>query len=85
MHGTSLLSTRGQFEPVLLPKVSKNDDEELCFLKKFGFSVISTYGPTPYAQSIWSTLSWPLKVKKPNLGHPSVISTCSTQKCAPYQ
>ena len=30
MHGTSLLSTPGH---VLLPQVSKNDDEELCFLK----------------------------------------------------
>ena len=33
MHGTSLLSTPGKFEPVLLPKVSKNDDKEHCFLK----------------------------------------------------
>ena len=33
MHGTSLLSTPEQFGPVLLPQVSKNDDEELCFLK----------------------------------------------------
>ena len=35
MHGTSLLSTPGKFEPVLLPKVSKNDDKEHCFLKWF--------------------------------------------------
>ena len=28
MHETSLLSTPDQFEPVLLPYVSKNDDEE---------------------------------------------------------
>ena len=27
------VSTPGQFGPVLLPKVSKNDDEEHCFLK----------------------------------------------------
>ena len=32
MHGTSLLSTPGQFEPVLLLYVCKNDDKELCFL-----------------------------------------------------
>ena len=35
------LTTPGRFGPVLLvyllPQVSKNDDEELCFLKKFGF------------------------------------------------
>ena len=31
MHGTSLMSTRGQFGPVLLPYVSKNDDKELGF------------------------------------------------------
>ena len=37
MNGTSLLSTLGQFGPVLLSYVSKNDDKELCFLKKFGF------------------------------------------------
>ena len=37
MHGTSLLSTPGQFGSVLLPKASKNDGEENCFLKKFGF------------------------------------------------
>ena len=37
MHGTSLLSTLGQFGPVLLFQASKNDDEENCFLKKFGF------------------------------------------------
>ena len=39
MHGTSLLSTPGQFGPVVLPYVSKNDDEEHCFLKWFGFSL----------------------------------------------
>jgi hypothetical protein len=33
MLETSLLSTQGQFGPVLLPLVSKNDDEEHCFLK----------------------------------------------------
>ena len=27
----------GHFGPVYLSQVSKNDDEELCFLKKFGF------------------------------------------------
>ena len=32
MHGTSLMSTPGQFGYVLLPSVSKNDDEEHCFL-----------------------------------------------------
>jgi len=37
MHGTSLLSTPGQFGPVLLPWVSGSDDEEHCFLNKFGF------------------------------------------------
>ena len=36
-HGTSLLSTPDQFGPVLLLYVSKNDDEEHCFLKLFGF------------------------------------------------
>ena len=41
MQGTSLLSTPGQFGPVLLPYVSKNDDKEHCFLKKFGFSIQS--------------------------------------------
>ena len=35
MHRTSLLSTSGQFKPVLLPKVSKNDDKEHCFLSWF--------------------------------------------------
>ena len=39
MHGTSLLSTPGQFGPVLLPQVNKNDGE-LCFLKKFGFTML---------------------------------------------
>ena len=33
MHGTSLLITPGQFGPVLLPQLSKNDGEEHCFLK----------------------------------------------------
>ena len=37
MHRTSLLSTPGQFGPVVLPEASKNDDEEHYFLKKFGF------------------------------------------------
>ena len=32
MHGTTLLSTPGQFGPVLVPQVSKNDGEEHCFL-----------------------------------------------------
>ena len=40
MHGTSLLSTPGQFGQVLLPKVSKNDDKKRCVLKKFGFNEI---------------------------------------------
>ena len=44
MHRTSLLSTPGQFGPVLLPQVSKNDDEEHCFLKYFGFSSTSING-----------------------------------------
>ena len=30
MHGTSLLSTPGQFGPALLPYVNKNDDKELA-------------------------------------------------------
>ena len=30
---TCLMSTPSHFGPVLLPKVNKNDDEELCFLK----------------------------------------------------
>ena len=38
IHGTSMVSTPGQFGPVLLPKVSKNDDKEHCFLQSFGFS-----------------------------------------------
>ena len=29
------------FGPVLLPYVSENDDEELCFKKKFGFKNFS--------------------------------------------
>ena len=33
LHETSVMSTPGQFGPL----VSKNDDEEHCFLKKFGF------------------------------------------------
>ena len=33
MELPSLLSTLGQFGPVLLPLVSKNGDEERCFLK----------------------------------------------------
>ena len=37
MHGTSLLSTPGKFGLVLLPQVGKSDDEEHCFLEKFGF------------------------------------------------
>ena len=41
MHETSLLSTPGQFGSVLLPYLSKNDDEEYCFLKYFGFISIS--------------------------------------------
>ena len=32
-----MLSTPGQFGPVLLPQVSKNDDKVHCFLKLFGF------------------------------------------------
>jgi hypothetical protein len=38
MHGTSLLSTPGQFGPAVL--LSKNDDGEHCFsfLKYFGFT-----------------------------------------------
>ena len=35
MHENGLLSTQGQFEPVLL---SKNDDEECSFLKYFDFN-----------------------------------------------
>ena len=31
-----MLSIGGQFGPVLLSQVSKNDDEEHCFLKEFG-------------------------------------------------
>ena len=46
-------------------------------------SVISISGSTSYAHSIWTTLSWPLKLKK-NWWHSSVISTRSSQKCAPY-
>ena len=38
MHGTSLLSTPGHFGPVSFPYVSKNEDEEHCFLKQFDFS-----------------------------------------------
>ena len=41
MHETSLLSTPGQFGPVFLPLVSKNDDEELCFLTQFGFRYVN--------------------------------------------
>ena len=37
MHETSLLSTPGQLGPALLPWARKNDDEEHCFLKLFGF------------------------------------------------
>ena len=37
MNGISLVSTAGQFGPVLLPY----DDEELCFLKQFGFNTYS--------------------------------------------
>jgi hypothetical protein len=33
MHETSLLSTPDQFEPVLLPYVSKNDDKRTLLLK----------------------------------------------------
>ena len=33
MHGNSLVTTSGHFGPVLLPLVSKNDDEECCFLR----------------------------------------------------
>ena len=39
MHGTSLLSTPGQSEPVLLPILSKKDEQEHCFLEWFGFSI----------------------------------------------
>jgi hypothetical protein len=35
MHETSLLSNPGQFGPILLPTVSKNDDEEHCFKNNF--------------------------------------------------
>ena len=31
------------FEPVLLPWVSKNDGEERCFLKQFGFTETEIY------------------------------------------
>ena len=34
------MSTRGQFGPVLLPYVSKNDDKERSFLKWYGFNQI---------------------------------------------
>ena len=36
------------FGPVSLPRVSKNDDKELCFLKQFGFSkIIHIWTPHP--------------------------------------
>ena len=37
IHGSSQMSSPGQFRPVLLPWVSKIDDKERCFLKYFGF------------------------------------------------
>ena len=43
----SLLHTPGQFVPLLLPQVSKNDndDKEHCLFKKFGFNnVVEYYG-----------------------------------------
>ena len=40
MHGTSLLSTPGQFGPVLLPQVTKNDDEDHCLLKLFDLNLL---------------------------------------------
>ena len=43
MYVTSLLSTPGQFEPVLLPYISKNDDEELCFLNNLALGTVSFY------------------------------------------
>ena len=43
MHGASLLTTPGHFGPVLLPLVSKNDDEERCFLKLFGLNKNTIY------------------------------------------
>ena len=40
IHGTILLSTPGQFGPVVLsPQLSKNDVAECCFLKQFGFEI----------------------------------------------
>ena len=33
IHGSSQMSSPGQFRPVLLPWVSKIDDKERCFLK----------------------------------------------------
>ena len=40
MNRISLLTTPGHFRAVLLPYVSKNDDEERCFLKWYGFNQI---------------------------------------------
>ena len=53
MHETSLLSTPGQFGPVLLPKVSTNDNEELCFLKWFGFTTVISSIKVDWVESIW--------------------------------
>ena len=36
-NGTSLLRILGHFGPANLLRVSKNDDEERCFLEQFGF------------------------------------------------
>ena len=54
VHGTSLLSTPGQFGPILLPEVSKNDDKKLCFFKKFGF-ITSSLGAKK--QDLWQKIN----------------------------
>ena len=58
MHELSLRKSPGNFGCVYLFQVSKNDDEECCFLKKFGFSM---YNLHPYF------VQWNLDLRKPDL------------------
>ena len=44
MHGTSLLSTPGQFGPALLPYVNKNDDKELASWNNLALEPNTNFG-----------------------------------------
>ena len=60
MHGTSLLSTPGQFGPVLLLYVCKNDDKEHCFDLKIIWLYYNFWSSTQILFPGWAiiTASW---------------------------